>query len=315
MDDKYSNRLESAINRGLSYLETLFGNKPWAFSSTSYTKDRINFTNTYHHKYGGQPEKFTHYLALDLLGEHFTPAVRSKLEDSLHPSKLETLNYFVDQSIYPSEADTTSLGYITLLKAGLVTKDSILPVAEIVFGNVTDNGVVELHFKPITEERRKGTICACTCANVLHLAYTLGEESKLRKTESYVFDWLNLGNWKRGTLYYPNCYAFLYFCSNFADMDSKVQEKFRTVLLAAIKNSIQDCRFPLDYALVILALTNLDQTEHLQEISEILLGMQEEDGSFPPDAMWGDRHGVLWGGKALSTILIVGALAATPEFL
>ncbi|CAG7836117.1 unnamed protein product [Allacma fusca] len=279
-----NNRLECAIDRGLIYLETIFEKNPWAFSATSYSKDRITFTDNYDYKFTGYPETFTHFLALDLLGKHLSPLVRSKLAESLRPATLQTLNYFVDPLIFPDDVDTTSLGYTTLLKAGVLTEDSTLPVAETIFGNVDDNGIVELHFKP-AEDRRKNTICACVCANVLHLAYTLRQESKLQKTENYVFDWL------------------------------RVQKRFRPVLLSAIENSLVDCRLPLDYALLLLALENLGQRDYSDEISEILLEMQEDDGSYAPDAIWGDRHGVLYGGKAFSTIVIVGALTAAAKFL
>ncbi|CAG7821423.1 unnamed protein product [Allacma fusca] len=309
-----NNTMECAIDKGLRYLETLYEKKPWAFSATSYTRDRKIFTDSYDYKFTGLPETFTHFLALDLLGKHLSPLVRSKLVDSLRPSKLQTLNYFVDPSRFPDDVDTTVLGYTTLLKARVLTEDNVLPVAETVFGNVDDNnGLVELHFKS-AEKRRQKIICACVCSNVLHFAYTIRQESKLQKTEDYVFDWLKSGNWKQGTLYYPSGFPFLYYCSNFVKMNYKVQRRFGPVLLSAIKDSLKDCRLPLDYALLLLALENLGERDYSEEISEILLGLQEDDGSYAPDAIWGDRHGVLYGGKAFSTIIIIGALASAARF-
>ncbi|CAG7724644.1 unnamed protein product [Allacma fusca] len=254
-------------------------------------------------------DQFTHFLALDLLGNELSYTVRSKLLDYLRPSEFNTLSYFFDPNIFPADVDSTALGYTSLLKAGIITQENVFPSAKKVFENVNDNGVVEVHFKPAIE-RRQNMVCASMCCNVLRLAYTLRQENQVQKTEDYVFEWLKSGKWKTGTLYYPSGFAFLYFCSTFVKINYRVKKRFATMVRTAIEDSLQNCRFPLDYALVLLALENLGCKKHSQGISKVLLGMQENDGSFPEDAIWGDRYRVLWGGKALSTIFIVGALTA-----
>ncbi|CAG7683502.1 unnamed protein product [Allacma fusca] len=304
-----NNRLDCAIRRGLIYLENLFESKAYAFSSMLYTKDRVEFTKDYDYKYSGIPDQFTYFFALDLLWSEFSPSVRSKLADSLKPAAFDTLNYFFDPKIFADEVDSTSLGYTSLLKAGIITLDSIYPVAKKVFANVDENGVVEIHYKPAVK-RRQNMLCAAICCNVLRLAYTLREEDQVQKTEDYVYEWLRSGKWKTGTLYYPSGFTFLYYCSTFAKINSRVKKRFAPMICIAVENSLTDCRFPLDYALALLVLENLGCKKYSKQIADKLLEMQNHDGSFPVDALWGDRYHVLWGGKALSTICIVGALTA-----
>ncbi|CAG7721661.1 unnamed protein product [Allacma fusca] len=301
--------LENAIFRGLDYLENLFESKPWAFSATSCTKDRITFNEIPDYRLSRHPERFTHFTALDLLQKELSSFVRSTLLQSLTPSTPSTMNYFLDCRLFPDDVDTTALGYAVLLEAQLVNKDEVLPIAELVFGNVNTHEVVEVYIKP-AEDRKKNLVDACSCANALRLGYMLGQESKLEKTEKYVFEWLKSGKWKQGTIYYHSGFPFLYFCSNFVKTNQKVQKKFRSILTSAIENSLEDCKLPLDYAMVLLALENLGIRDYSESISTVLLQMQEEDGSWPADAIWGNTHGVLFGGKAVSTIFIVGALVA-----
>ncbi|CAG7831703.1 unnamed protein product, partial [Allacma fusca] len=122
---------------------------------------------------------------------------------SLIPPIPSSINYFVDGTLFPDDVDATSLGYATLLKAHLVRKDEVLPIAELVFGNVNAQGIVEVYIKP-AEDGKKSMVDACACAYVLRLGYILGQESKLEKTENHVFEWLKSGNWKQGTIYYPS---------------------------------------------------------------------------------------------------------------
>ncbi|CAG7819200.1 unnamed protein product [Allacma fusca] len=308
-----NNQLENAINKGLVYLENLLTSKPWAFSVNLCSRDRSLFFEEPENMHTQHPEAFTHFIALDLLGNNFSKLSRHKLADSLLNSVHSTINYFVNPTLFPDEVDTTALGYSSLIQSHLLKADDVSEVAQIVFSNVNKFGIVEIYFNN-AEIRRKNKICACVCANVLRLAYLLGEESKLENTESYVFDWLESGNWKQGSLYYPSGFSFLYLCSNFAMTNCKVQKRFRPLLLSALENSIEDCKFPLDYAQLLLTLENLRAKNYSKNLLEKLLSFQNVDGSWPPDSMWGNTHGRFYGGKPLSTIFAVGAITSAVKF-
>ncbi|CAG7733753.1 unnamed protein product [Allacma fusca] len=304
-------RVKAAIDAGLGYLEGLIQIKTWSFSADLCSVDRKIFSSIPENKHTHNPEIFTHFIALDLLGNQFSNLALLELKLSLVPSPLSTINYFVDASVpdFPDDADTTALGYTSLLKANFVKREDVMPMAQELFDNVNSNGLVKIYFKD-SEKHRREMICPITCSNVLRLSYLLGLEGKLEKTENYVFNWLASGDYKKGSLYYPGGYPFLYFCSTFAMANSKVQDRFRPVLLSALENSLEDCKLPLDYALTLLALENLGCHDHSDAISRELLQHQEPDGSWPPDAVWGNTHGVFYGGKAVSTIFILGALSS-----
>ncbi|CAG7673332.1 unnamed protein product [Allacma fusca] len=301
--------LRPAIEKGLKYLENLLESKSWPFSCILYSTTRKEFTENYASAHKGYDEVFTHYLALNLLGNYLSPSMRKQLIESLLPKSFGTLCYFVSYDTMPDDVDTTSLGYATLLKMNALTESDVMDAAEKVFSNKTDDGLIDLFMNP--SKKLKNICDAAACVNVLILAYRLKQEKKVKETEDYVFHWLTSGQWKNGTLFYPTGLIFLYFLSVLIKSNKKARTRFESHVLKSVK----DCavEFPLDLAFKKLILANLqiEEPDDVLELERNLLNMQREDGSWPADAAWWHWDNVYWGGEAISTIFVVAALIAS----
>ncbi|CAG7718607.1 unnamed protein product, partial [Allacma fusca] len=208
----YNKQLRHAIKNGLEYLESLFDRKPWPFSCVSYSKTREEFTDNCESRHKGHDEVFTHYLALRVPGEHFSPAINGRLIELTLPKSLNAVRYWVSYDAIPVDTDTTSLAYSALLKLNVVTESDVQDVAKKVFSNKTDQGTDDLFFD---SPKYKDIYDASVMANVLILAYMLKQEDQVTKTEDYVFNWLTSGQWKNGTLFY---HAVLLLVGNLPDV-------------------------------------------------------------------------------------------------
>ncbi|CAG7821910.1 unnamed protein product [Allacma fusca] len=304
----YNKQLCHAIKTGLEYLESLFDRKPWPFSCVSYSKTREEFTDNYESRHKGHDEVFTHYLALRVLGEHFSPAIKERLIELTLPRSLDAVRYWVSYDAIPADTDTTSLAYSALLKLNVVTESDVQDVAKKVFANKTDQGTVDLFFD---SPKYKDIYDASVMANVLILAYILKQEDQVTKTEDYVFNWLTSGQWKNGTLFYHAGMIFLYYLLEVI----KTNRKFQTRFKSHVEKAVMDCtpKFPLDVAFKKLILVNLqlDLPDVKLELDRTLLDMQREDGSWPADGAWGHWDKVYWGGEAVSTMFAVAALISS----
>ncbi|CAG7837958.1 unnamed protein product [Allacma fusca] len=302
----YREQLGPAIKNGLKYLESLYDRKPWPFSCVSYSETREVFTEDYESKHKGYDEVFTHYLALLLIGEYFSPAIKERLIESTLPKDFGAARYWISYEALPCDTDTTSLAYCAFLKLNVVTGSDVKEIARKIFANKTPKGTVDLFFDPVI--KYKNIYDAGAMVNVLILASLLKQEEEVRVTEDFVFNWLTSGQWKNGTLFYHTPLMFPYYVSALSKSSERAETRFKPYLLQAVQDFSP--KFPLDFAFkkLILANLNLEESDDIPELDRALLNMQRDDGSWPADGAWGHWDKKYWGGEAISTIFAIAAL-------
>lgn len=230
----------------------------------------------------------------------------------MRPTSIRTLNFFIggSQEDFPDDSDCTSVCYHALLKTNAVTEQEVSRIARITYENVNDDGLL-LTYYVTKDHRRYNRLDAINMINVIRFAYAQRHEKFTQRSEDYVFDWLNSGHYKSGTLYYPSPYAFLYFCAKLTSTNYSTKMRFTDTLRREFSQiNTESLKYPLDYAFVILTGVGLGVDNEV--LVEKLLGMQNEDGSWPADALYYTNGLKMYcGSTSISTIFSVLALIET----
>lgn len=307
-----------SIKKGLLYLQLQLETKEYPFSSDSFGKDRshLQFSATVpDFSFGDLHESFNLYVLVLFLEKHLPVSFRKQVIEKIRPKEIGPLNFFGDINgscdRFPDDPETTAVCYHGLLKTNAVTERELATLAQSIFENVNDDGVIQTYF--VTKDKpRYNRLDAVTIINILRFAYALRQESSVKLSEDYVFNWLKSGDYKSGTLYYPSSYTFLYFCSLLASTNYQTKARFTDTLRCEFnKIDQEDLKYPLDYALNILTGEQLKEVRN-ESLIEKLLDLQTEDGSWPADAFYAtNRTKVYFGSKSLSTIFAVLALMET----
>lgn len=288
------------------------------YSSDCFGTSRNDFysiENLPQFPFGDLHEAFNMYIIVLFLEKHLPASFRSKLIDTIRPQKIgQPVNFFGDISgdceRFPNDPETTAVCYHALLNTNTVTEMEIASLAKSVYDNVNDDGVIQLYYVS-KENPRYNRLDAVSIINMLRFAYALRHENLVKISEDYVFNWLNSGNYKTGTLYYPSAYTFLYFCSLLASTNYQTKARFVGPLRQEFAQINQeDLKFPLDYALSVLI--GVELGVHNESLIKKLMDMQTEDGSWPADAMYAtNKTKIYFGSKSLSTIFAILALMET----
>lgn len=292
------------------YLELQLDTQKFPFSSDCFGISRSDLKSAAEFPqfpFGNLHDTFNLYVLLLVLEQHLPSNFRSKLIEKMRPNKIGTVNFFVDCKRFPDDLDTTAVFYHSLLKTHTVTEREIAPLAQSIYKHVDENGVLLTYFVS-KENARYNRSDAVSIINIVRFAYEQGHENLIKPSEDYVFDWLNSGKYKSATLYYPSAYTFLYFCSQHATTNNRTKTRFMDTLRREFNQINQeDLIYPLDYALTIL--TGVELGIRNEYLTEKLLDMQNEDGSWPADAMYyTNKSKIYFGSKSISTIFSVLAL-------
>lgn len=310
-------RAES-IRKGLQYLELQLETNKFPYSSDCFgtCRDDLYSVGKFpQYPFGDLHDAFNMYIVVLFLEKHLPSSFRSKLIETIRPKKVgQPVNFFgdIDGDVqrFPNDPETTAVCYHALLNTKTVTEMEIASLAKSVYENVNDDGVIQLYYVP-KENPRYNRLDAVSIINMLRFAYALGEENLVKLSEDYVFDWLNSGKYKRGTLYYPSAHTFLYFCSRLTTTNCRTKARFMGPLQKEFAQINQeDLKFPLDYALNVL--TGVELGVRNENVIEKLRDMQTEDGSWPADALYAtNKTKVYFGSKSLTTIFAILALIET----
>lgn len=299
------------------YLELQFNTTEFPFSSECFGTSRDNLQHPDQlpqFLFGDLHETFNFYLVVLLLEQHLPVNFREKLIEKIRPTDIGAKNFFGDiggnVTRYPNDAETTAVYYHALLKTNVVTEMEIEAIARSVYDNVNDDGLISLYYVP-KDHSRYNRLDAVCMINMVRFAYAQRHERFIERSEDYIFDWLSSGNYKSGTLYYPSPYTFLYFCSQLASTNYLTKTRFTGTLRREF-NQIEpkDLKYPLDYALIIL--TGIELEIRHEYLIGKLLDMQNDDGSWPADAMYmSNQTKIHFGSACISTIFSVLALIET----
>lgn len=303
-----------SIRKGLTFLELELETKKFPFSSDCFgtTRDKLHHsTDLPEFPFGGLHDTFNLYLTVLFLQQHLPSSFRTKLVEKMRPKHIGPMNFFIDingdYEKFPNDPETTAVCYHALLKTNAIKEAEITTLAKSIYENVNDDGIIRTYYVS-KESPRYNRLDAVGIINILRFAYELRHEHLVKPSEDYVFNWLNSGNYKKGTLYYHNGSTFLYFCSQLASTNYPTKVRFMDSLRQEfVKINKDDLKYPLDYALNILTGVELGIRDEV--LVEKLLDMQNLSGSWPADAMYGTNHSkILFGSKSLSTIFAVLAL-------
>ena len=144
---------------------------------------------------------------------------------------------------------------------------------------------------------------------MLTFFYINGRGHDLAEVVEWVYNVLLHRAYESGTLYYYSGDAFLYFLSRMIQMCPGLRERFGALLARRIleRYGIAGDSLALSMRLFAAASVGLHDVADYQT----LLGMQQEDGSWP--AGWFYRNGasgVLTGNQGLTTAMAVSAIHA-----
>ncbi|MBI2045466.1 hypothetical protein HYT23_05380 [Candidatus Pacearchaeota archaeon] len=217
-------------------------------------------------------------------------------------------NFFEDSSLLPTDVETTSYGLTTLLELKEMDKGLADLVANEVMGNVNNNEVIEVFFKPLTNHENR--VDHVSLSNVLYFLNLLGRGNQAKESEDFVFDQLSSGRYLEGTRYYHSPDSFIYFLSKSMNFPN-LGERFKPVLARELSKRINSTNFPLDLAMRSITADALCFPNDRERRN--LRDLQEPDGSWPFDAIYhyGSKAGY-FGSKAITTSFAIEALKNSP---
>lgn len=307
----------AAIRKGLMYLELQLDKGKFPFSSDYFgtNRDGLEYCPKLpQFPFGDLHETFNLYMLVLLLEKHLPSSFRTKLIETMRPKEIGPLNFFGDINgdfeRFPNDPETTAVGYHALLKTNTITVVELASLAQSLYENVNDDGVLQIYYVS-KESPRYNRVDPVSIINMIMFAYAQRHESLVKLSEDYVFNWLDSGSYKSGTLYYPSPYAFLYFCSQLASTNYQTKTRFMDTLRREFNQINQDdLKYPLDFALNILTGAKIGFLN--ETLIEKLLDMQTEDGSWPADALYTtNQTKIYFGSKSLGTLFSVLALIET----
>lgn len=280
-----------------------------------------------------EPEIFTSLMAIDLLAPFLPDPLLSSLYDFVTPSHLYTaVNFHKGADLIPDDVEDTSLTHFLLQKGGRLPPNAKTPLknlARVVLLNTDkESGTIQLYFPP--RGGREGRVDPCCLANAMRILYTTGLQTEASGSEDTLFKVISGTSELTPTRYYPSPDTILHFVSRSVALNPSARARFTPHLLERVKDRIGTSAWTLDLAMRTLALDNLgllgEKGSLVEDEIELLLSLQEENSSWPKDALFKKgRSETYFGGNVISTIFAVAAIRAflnnsnfssssTPEF-
>jgi hypothetical protein len=288
---------KNAIQKGWGYLDQQNNN--------GFFKCYIGPSRDLLESYLSPPETSNMLIAEVLLKHH--PKNKITIDTMKYLRELannELLTYFEDRKLYPPDSDVNAVGYSILFESGYIKQEDANKFLSTLLSNTNEDGIVQVW---ITDSDRPKHIDHVVAANIVYFAYLLGREKEIIKSIDWIYQILQTKQYLSGSRYYNSPNAFLFAISRIANKFASFDNRFKGLLYESIKQRIGQEEHPIDIAMVIIITKYLDIDITCDQ--EKLLHMQNDDGSWPADALFKfGSDNKYFGSKALTTAYAIRAL-------
>ncbi|KAI0967080.1 HAD-like protein [Xylaria arbuscula] len=221
-------------------------------------------------------------------------------------------NPFPESQDIPLEADTTSVGYLSLPSKYLLHGDAdVDSVLDIMAGNEID-GVMKTYFS-----KDRPWIIPESCCNILRMFHRFGDENDpdIQKTEQFVVDCLMNNACLHGNEYYSIPESFLYFAVLlYVDCRSELRSKHVECIMKLLRErliqriGVETNALALALRVFACQLADVPENFYARDL-KLLISLQERDGGWPAGhfryvGVTGDRL----GNRGLTTALAIRAI-------
>lgn len=222
-------------------------------------------------------------------------------------------NYFFEAPVlttrvYPFDAETTSIAYLSLPQRYLCTVADFHLVLEKMATNLDRDGIMQLYFDP-TRPRTYPEAC-CIILRACH-KFEFNSDPRIQKTEDYVVQCLNNDACLDGSRFYTTPESFLYFVAQlYVETRSESLRNRLSAIKAKLGERLNVPTNPMALALRLSACqtVGIDPRLFRKDLETFML-LQEEDGGWPAGhfCRFG-KTGARIGNRGLTTALAVRIL-------
>jgi hypothetical protein len=283
-------------------------------SDDKYMKTALNPSKIFKNSISTIPkEVFTHGLIVDIINNRYKDKrlfsryfLLKDIESFLDPNFL--VYFFEDRSLWPPDADCTAIILSLLLESNQIKKSSVMKAAEIIARNTDQDGIVRA-FIDSTEHK---AVDPCVCANVLYFMELIGTSKKVKKTETFLLEYLSTGKYLNGTRYYPSPYTFLYFVGRLLSFprtrkifESQIQIQLQNIMENGNLNELN--ALDLSKFLIVSKWSNF----YLKDVGNHLLHLisMSKDSRWPAVAFFSfGSKSLYFGSDSLTTAFAIGTL-------
>lgn len=288
----------SAIENGWRFLETQNDN--------GFFKCYIGLSQNFAENFQSPPETSNMLIADVLLKYHPKSKLTTDTIGYLNKqSKHGLFTYFEDRDLYPPDSDVNAIGYSILFETSSFTSpEEINRILTTLLSNTNSDGIVQVW---ISHDSRQKQIDHVVATNIMYLAHLLGRSVEIEPSKNWVHQVLESNEYLNGSRYYNSPSAFLFALSRVASRFDSFRQDFQGQLYTSVAKRVGAEDRPINIAMVIMAAKSLGI--NTEEDQEKLLRMQNEDGSWPADALF--RFGSkerYFGSRALTTAYAIRAL-------
>ncbi|CAG8634281.1 4243_t:CDS:2, partial [Scutellospora calospora] len=300
----------NSIKNGFEYLERTCSLMSGFQSQIGKSRELVNSISNKH------LEIYSSSIILDLLNETQTnPKLLYSLQIFLVDDEcnLESFNFFKQKGIIQDDVDATALCALALFGIEVLGQKDIEAIAKRILRNTNEKGIIQTYFPPRGE--RENRIDPTVCASAIRLIYKVGYDEAAKETENYLYCTLATKSYLNGSKYFHSPDAFLYYLYKAIILSKFAFKKFGALLAANVIDRLGTTNYPLDLAMRILIVEGLGLLKHvhmpeiISKEKKSLEILQEEDGSWPKDALYKTgRSEIYFGGKEISTAFSIKAL-------
>lgn len=287
---------EHSIERGIAFLETQQekGHFPSDIGTSRDMSDRQRSPD----------EVFSTIVVADTALTDNNSSISNEVLQWIDSAKKDgsLYSFFIESNEYPPDADTNSLAYSLLIKAGIDCKQQANETLDSILKHTSPEGITQVWLS----ETRKNRTDAVVCANTLYLSHLLERGDETKDTEAWLMQQLKTNDHESGTRYYESPDALLYFAARLIKFP-EVTPELAALVSDKLQQRIGSSKNALDLAMRVSVATELgfDNSDE----AELLSRMQEPDGGWPTDALfnYGNKKGY-FGSRALTTAFVIRAL-------
>jgi hypothetical protein len=289
--------VEKAVEKGFEFLESQ--------SDNGFYKCQISSNRTMENpKYS--PNEIA--SASLILGTAFSQNNHSNQEivDYLkkHLREDNSISFFENQKLLPTDADTTSYTLSSLIHAEAFPMNENQKIAKKIIENQKNNQI-QVYFIPeeFNRENRFDEVALC---NISYFLIQVGFEDEAEKQLPIIRDFFTSKKYLNGSRYYFSPETAIYFASRLIEFP-KGNEQLHSTLENSLKERIGKTDFPLDLAMRVTSAYRLGLNNDAD--FQKLISIQNSDGSFPADAIY--KYGSkeeYFGSKEISTAFSIEAL-------
>jgi len=289
--------VEKAIEKAFSFLESQ--------SENGFYKCQLSSNRTMNNPKYSPNEIASSSLILGTAFSQKSPT-NQEIVDYLknHLRKDNSISFFENQKLLPSDADTTSYTLSALIQSGAFSVNENQEIAKKIIEN-KKNGKIQVYFNPkkFNRENRFDEVALC---NISYFLFQEGFEFEAEKQFPTIRDFFTSKKYLNGTRYYFSPETAIYFASRLTEFP-KGNEQLHSILETSLKERIGKTDFPLDLAMRVTSAYRLGLNNNID--FQKLISIQNSDGSFPEDAIY--KYGSkeeYFGSKEISTAFSIEAL-------